>query len=370
MKLTIERSHALAALSRVTGVVARNSNVPILNNVLISAAGDGVTFRATDLDMEATASCPANIQTPGTLTVDAGKLREVVASSAPGAELSMELDTGDDPRLIVKSGRSRFKLPVLAADMFPKIPADDYAVTFIIEAEILSDMLTRTVFAAGNDMSKPALIGSHLTVDGKSLLAVGCSGRRFATVRYPLPKLAAKMPPVTLPTKSVGQFVKLLDGAADVEVSVSENKFRVVSGDSEIVCKVIDYAYLNYKIGIPDTAPHTALADKATLVSAVRRALIAGESDSVGVGIKLSFSAGLLSVTGKNPAEEASDEIEIEYDGPEIAFGLTAPYILDAVRNVDGETVEIGIGDDLTVAVFRKPGDDVAVNTAVKRMMR
>lgn len=370
MKFTLERSDALAALTRVTGVVARNSNVPILNNVLITATDGRITIRATDLDMEAVTYCPAVVTESGELTVDAGKMREVVASAAPGAQISAELDGEDDPRLIVKSGRSRFKLPIIAAASFPKIPADDYPVTFAMESEVLADMFIRTVFAAGNDMAKPALIGTHLTVDGKSLLAVGCSGRRFATVQYPLPKGSAKMPAVTIPTKSVGQIVKLLDGTNEATVSASGNKFRVGTGDSEIVCKVIDYEYLNYKVGIPDAAPHTATADKAALVSAVRRALIAGDADSVGVGIKLTFAPGVLSVSGKNPAEEASDEIEIEYDGPEISFGLTAPYVLDAVGNVDGETVEIGIDADLTVAVFRAPGDEVAVNTAVKRMMR
>jgi len=369
MKLILERSDALSALTRVTGVVARNSNVAILNNVLLTAKNGILTFRATDLDMEATSQCPAAIETEGTLTVDAGKLREVVAASAAGSQISLELSTDDDPRMIVKSGRSRFKLPVLAADMFPKIPDDKYEATFDIESEVLSDMLTRTIFAAGSDMSKPALIGTHLTVDGKDLLAVGCSGRRFATIRYPLPKTAAKMPAVTLPTKSVAQVVRLVADTDTAKISVSKNKFRVQVGGSEIVCKVIDYAYLNYKVGIPTDVPAVALADKQTLVSAVRRALIAGESDSVGVGIRLTFTSGLLAVSGKNPMEEASDEIEVEYEGPDVSFGLTAPYILDAVANVDGETVEIGVDQDMTVAVFRKPGDDVAVNTAVKRMM-
>lgn len=370
MKLIIERSRALAALSRVAGVVSRNSNVPILNNVLIDATGDTVVFRATDLDMEATSSCGAEIENPGALTVDANKLREVVASAAAGSQISMELDGTDDPRLIVKSGRSRFKLPVLAADIFPKIPDDKWGATFSIEAEVLADMLSRTVFAAGVDASQPALVGSHLKVDGDCLLAVGCSGRRFATVRNTLPDGAEKMPSVTIPTKAAGQIVKLLSDGGEATVSASSNKFRAVVGGSEITCKVIDYDYLDYTRGIPADVPYTALCDRESLVAGVRRALIAGEQDSAGLGIKLTFTSGLLSLRGKNTAEEATDEIEIDYDGPEISFGLTAPYILDAVANLDGAVIEIGIGADLPVTVFRSPTDDVAMNTAVKRIVK
>lgn len=367
MKLILERSDALSALTRVTGVVAARSNVDILKNVLIVADKNNVTFRATDLDMEATSECPAAISEAGSLTVDANKLREVVQASAQGSQISAELIDG---RLNIKSGRSRFKLPVLAADMFPAIPADDYAATFDIEAEVFADALTRTVFAAGTDMSKPALIGSYLTVDGKELLAVGCSGRRFATIRNTLPKGAAKMPSVIIPTKAVAQITRLLSDADRATVSVSANKVRVKTDASEIVAKVIDYPYLEYGRGIPSDVPHVAHVDRDAMIAAVRRALIAGETDSVGVGIRLTFTAGLLSLSGKNPIEEATDEIEIEYDGPEISFGLTAPYVLDAISNLEGETIHIGIGEDLPVSVFTSPTDAVAMNTAVKRIMK
>ena len=69
MKFILERSDALTAINRVTGVVARNSNVPILNNVLIETQGGGIRLRATDLDMEATTTCPAAVETQGATTV-------------------------------------------------------------------------------------------------------------------------------------------------------------------------------------------------------------------------------------------------------------------------------------------------------------
>lgn len=371
MKFTIERSDALTAINRVTGVVARNSNVPILNNVLIETDNATIRIRATDLDMEATTTCPAAIEIRGATTVDACKLREIVNSAAPGSQLSFELGGDDgDPRLTVKSGRSRFRLPVLAPDIYPTVPDADWTATFDIDAGTLGDMLARTIFAAGTEMCRPALIGTYLTITGENIVAVGCSGRQFSTVRTTAPDASRDMPSIIIPTKAVHQVVKLLGDTGDASVSVAANKWRVTVNDATITGKVVDYPYLEYQRGFPDDIPHVAHAGRDALIGCVRRALIAGESDRVGVGIRMTFAPGLLTVTGRNPDEEAIDEIEIEYDGPEVVVGLTAAYILDAANNLNGDTIAIGIGDEIPVVVFSSPSDDNAVNTCAKRIVK
>jgi DNA polymerase-3 subunit beta len=368
MKFTLERSDALAAINRVVGIVSRNTNVQVLNNILIETDGGSVRIRATDLDMEAVTTAPAAISEPGRTTVNAAKFREIANSASPGSQISYTLTTDDDPRLVVKSGRSVFKLPVLDADIFPSIPDDTWSSTFEIEAAILSDMLTRTVFAAGTEMSMPALLGVYLTISDDDLLAVGCSGRRFATVRTSIPDGAADMPSVIIPTKSVAQIVRLLGEIGTASISVSTNKWRVEANGTTITGKVIDYPYLEYQRGLPTEIPHVARAGRDALIGCVRRALIAGESDSVGVGVRLAFTAGLLTVTGKNTDEEARDEIEIDYDGPDVVVGLTATYILDAAANLAGDVVNIGLTDK--VVVFASPSDESAVNSCAKRIVK
>ena len=126
MKLTIERSHALAALAKVTGAVPSRSTIPVLNNIRVTATDASVEFRGTDMDMESVATTTADVLAVGATTIDAGKFREIVNAAAPGSEIMLEL-TDDDPRMLVKSGRSRFKLPVLSADDYPAMPTYDGA---------------------------------------------------------------------------------------------------------------------------------------------------------------------------------------------------------------------------------------------------
>jgi DNA polymerase III subunit beta len=368
MKFTLERSDALHALTRVTGVVSRSS-IPILNNVLIETQDGGIRLRATDLDMEATTNCPARVETQGAITVDAAKLKEVVAASAPGSEISFELSTDDDPRMIVKSGRSRFKLAVMSADQFPAIPDDAWAVTFDMPCEVLSDALTRTVFAVGSDMAMPSLHGVFLEIRDGNIVAVATNRYRVSRIIGTAPKGTDDMPSVILPTKYVGQTIKALGETGDATVSISKNKVRVVVNGATLTGKTIDYDYVDYARLIPAEYDNIARVDKATFAAACRRAAIAGDVDKNGTGIRLAFTNGTLTITGRNHDGEAMDEIEADYDGPDFMVGSGVQYILDAIANVEGETVSVGLGEKLPVVVFWSDTDDASLQIVGKRLV-
>ena len=118
MRLEIERGELLKALSHVTSVVERRTTIPILSNVMLKASGDTLMFKATDLEREVSESVAAKVTTPGTLTVPAHVLHDIVRKLPEGAEIEMKRD-GDKERLTITSGHSRFSLQTLSAEDFP-----------------------------------------------------------------------------------------------------------------------------------------------------------------------------------------------------------------------------------------------------------
>ena len=58
----------LKSLGHVHRVVERRNTIPILSNVLLSASGDGLQLKATDLDLEVTEIAPADVGQKGATT--------------------------------------------------------------------------------------------------------------------------------------------------------------------------------------------------------------------------------------------------------------------------------------------------------------
>ena len=134
MKLTIERAALIKALGHVQSVVERRNTIPILSNVLLSAEKGVLAFSATDLDMEIVDETSAEVSGAGQITAPAHTLYEIVRKLPDGADVELKFQ-GEDPRLSVAAGRSRFNLPALPAGDFPVMSSDGLSNRMSIDTE-------------------------------------------------------------------------------------------------------------------------------------------------------------------------------------------------------------------------------------------
>ena len=344
MNLTIDRTPALAALSRVTGVVDRKHTIHILSNVLISADGDALTLRASDLEMEAVETLAANVESAGSTTIPADKLHDIVRNADSGAQVSVTLD-GSDPRAKVKSGRSRFSLPVLSADSFPAFDASGLGEEFKIPAKTLADMLSRSSWMA-LPLSNPPLVlnCTFLTVHEGELHAIACQNSGIALRREPAPEGAAIS--TALAPKLVGQIIKWLSAAdGDAFVSSSDRLIRIRHAGGMLTGTLYDSQYVDYRRLLMESHELSARTDQDALKTAITRAMIVADNRTLSV--KLTFTDGGLSIQARNDlAGEGADEIGCEYEGPDVSFLLSAGQLLQALGALRGDIVEFAFAPE------------------------
>jgi DNA polymerase-3 subunit beta len=129
MKISIEKAVLAKAVAQAQSVVERRNTIPILANVLIEAEGDGVRFRATDLDIEVVDHAPARVDQKGGTTVGALMLNEIVRKLGDGALVTLSTQ-GAPGRLTIEAGRSTFQLSTLPVEDFPNMASPDYTTSF------------------------------------------------------------------------------------------------------------------------------------------------------------------------------------------------------------------------------------------------
>jgi DNA polymerase-3 subunit beta len=359
MKLTIERAALLKALGHVQSVVERRNTIPILSNVLLVAGPGRVAFSATDLDMEITDSTPAQVESPGQITAPAHTLYEIVRKLPDGADVSLTY-TGEDPRLIVQAGRSRFHLPVLPAGDFPVMSSDDLAGGASLAASDLMRLIDKTRFAISTEETRYYLNGLYLHAvveDGQARLrAVATDGRRLALAEMPAPDGFAGSPGVIIPRKTITEARRLLDDAgAEVAISVSAQKVRIGVGDTVITSKVIDGSFPRYAEVIPHANPRVMRVDAALLAAAVDR--VATISTEQSRAVQMAIEPGRVTLTVRTmDASQAVEELEVDYEGEPFDVGFNARYLLDVTAQVGGELVELRFSEHAGAA---RPVDPV-----------
>jgi len=365
MKVIAERAALLKSLGHVQSVVERRNTIPILANLLLRGDEDGLSMSATDLDIEAIVRMDARIEAPGTVTISAQTLYEIVRKLPDGSEVSLTLDP-EDQRISVSAGRSRFALATLPAEDFPVMATDSYDHQFEMTGGVLRRLFEKTRFAISTEETRYYLNGVYLHVHEpsggeKKLRAVATDGHRLARLDTPLPPGADGAPGIIVPRKTVNELVKLLDDdEMVVQVAVSETKMRVTAGRTVLTSKVIDGQFPDYTRVIPDKNDKTLTADAAMFAAAVDR--VATVSSEKSRAVKLSLDEDRLTLSVNAPdSGTADEEMIVAYADEPITIGFNAKYLLEIAGQIERENAVFELLDSGAPTLVREEGDDAAV---------
>ena len=361
MRLLIEKSLLLKALQHVTSVVERRNTIPILANVALRAEGDALHLKATDLDIEVTESAKAEIAATGGTTVPAHTLHDIVRKLPDGSQVEMTMQ-GDDGRLALKTGPSRFLLACLPAGDFPDLGAAGVSHSFELPSQDLARLIEKTRFAISTDETRYYLNGIYLhafeTPGGWRLRAVATDGHRLARMDIALPEGGMGMPGVILPRKTVHELAKLLaDYPEKVAVGLSANKIRFTAGNVVLTSKLIDGTFPDYQRVIPASNNKTMMVDNAAFISAVDR--VSTLSSEKGRAVKLSISEGRLELSVNNPESgSATEELNADYSGEGMEIGFNARYLLDIAGQLEGDRAVFKLSDPSAPTVLQDEKDE------------
>jgi DNA polymerase III subunit beta len=359
MRVTIERSNFLRALTHVQSVVERRNTIPILSNVRVEAKDGTVKLTATDLDIEIVEQVPAEVTRAGAVTVPAHMLYDIVRKLPDGGQI--ELDRGTDPaRVAIHSGKSRFALQALPAEDFPDLASGDFGHTFELPVADLKRLIERTRFAISTEETRYYLNGIyfHEASGGEHLRAVATDGHRLAQSQMARPEGAAGMPGIIVPRKTVLEIAKLLEGAdGNVTISLSSSKIRFAIGQMVVTSKLIDGTFPDYERVIPRNNDKHLEIDAKTFSSAVDR--VSTISLEKSRAVKLGLSQGKVTLVVNNPdSGSAEEELPADYNSDAFDIGFNSRYLLDVANQVQAETMRFELQDAGSPTIVRDPKDE------------
>ena len=359
MQLTIERAALLKSLGHVQSVVERRNTIPILSNVKLDASGERLNLNATDMDLDIIAGVAAQVTRPGATTVPAHTLYDIVRKLPDGAQV--ELASGKDGQLTLRSGRSRFTLACLPTEDFPVMAGSDLPNRFSLAAGALRSLIDRTKFAISTEETRYYLNGIYFHAAKRDrvgvLRAVATDGHRLASVEVPLPEGAAGMPGVIVPRKTVTELRKLIEETTgDVEIGLSETKIRFAFDAAVLTSKLIDGTFPDYERVIPENNDKKLEVDRKLFAEAVDR--VSAISSEKSRAVKLALKKGTLTLSASSPeAGTAEEELEVSYDGEELSIGFNSRYLLDITQQIEGDNACFALADASSPTILREAND-------------
>lgn len=348
MKFTVAQDKLVAGLQSLISVVPTKSTFPILSNVLLDAQEKRLLISATDLEVAAITQVEAKASSAGSVTVPARQFAEIVKQLP---SMPVEIEAAEN-RVTIKCDRSRFSIVGLPKDDFPKMPELKKEKSFKVSGGILQTIIKKTLFAVANDSSRPALCGVFMQMNGDNLKVVTTDGRRLAMFETMIPPVSHKSE-LLLSPKGLNVVNRML-GGEDKEITVqfddSYSKFSFEG--TTIYARHIEGTYPDYEKVIPSGNKKVLAANVELFTAAVKRVAIL--SDTFTYQIKLSLKDDSIELSSQTvDIGEAKETMAASYKGDEMEIGYNASYLLDILKNLDGDELNMYLNTPLSAGLIK-----------------
>ena len=329
MKLQIDREEFEEALKKAKEATEKKSALPILTNFLLSAEGDRLVIKATDLENYLILSLKADVEEEGSVCVNSRSLSDIVRNlSSAVINLQMEGE-----KLLVTGGRSRFKLPTVPPEDFPEFPEVKEGEE-TISGNLILEGISKTEYAIAKEETRIALQGMYMRGYEGRVHFVGSDGHRLALFE-PEGSFSYEL---LVPRKSLKVVQRLLTGIEDVRVSKSEdgNFAYFTSEEWKLVVRLLEGDYPDYLAVIPKEFAAEVLLDVEETTRALKR--LSGLSEGKVFPVKITLSDNLAVFEFMDPEfGEGREELDVDYIGDPFEIGFNGKYILEALDAFDSE---------------------------------
>jgi len=356
MEFTINKNDFSKAIARVSGAIDRKAPMDVLKNIHLAAdKKNGLTLSATDLAIGITTSTGADVTTQGAVCLPGKTLLDLV-KALPKDEVRITVDGSFQATF--KSGKSQVKLSGTNPQDYPKIANPTDLKFSNVNAREFLRLIECTSFSISADETHLHLSGALLRTKQKRVVMVSTDSRRLTVAHNGTDAIGIdEQEAVIVPLRGVLEIRKALDDAKDTPVGYAQRgaNIYIQRPDTMLAVKLIDAQFPDYERVTPKITPrHVAIATRAELTDALKRvSLFANDEHST---VRIELTKNKMTLTATNDKNTSTDELDVEYSGNPIAFGVNAQYLLQAVGQTAGR-IQVGLDSEIEPVIVTQEGD-------------
>lgn len=339
MKINVDKENLLNAIQTVQNVVSTKATLPILSNILLETDKGKLKLNATDLDIGISCELDVEIIEEGGITIPAKRFSDIV-KELPSGDVAVHVKKNN--QIDIMEGSCRFKLNGLSKDEFPKFPEFKEKDAVKIKQKTLKDMFRLTSFAVSHEESRYVLNGVLMEINNDEICIVATDGRRLAKINKKLEQDTKKEISVIIPIKAVQEISRNLEDEGEVSFVVGANQVLFDIDGVLIATRIIEGEYPNYNQVIPEPVQKRMKMNTQELLSSIRRANLLSTPDFQAIKFEV-FSDKLVVSKTTPDVGESREEIPIDYNGDELVVGFNPHFLIDFLKNVEDQEINIEI---------------------------
>jgi DNA polymerase III subunit beta len=338
MKFSVSSTELLKHLQIANGAISANPVLPILDDFLFSIDKKELTIAATDLESSIVNKLDVENEGKGIVAIPAKILLETL-KALPEQPISITVDD-ETFGISITSAYGKYRLAGENGQDYPRIPESENVDKLKIPAKILSQAISKTLFATSNDDLRPQMTGVYVNIDFNKIVFVSTDAHKL--VRYTFHNLNSEVATsFIIPKKSLNLLKNALPADGEVEMSFNKANVFFTFEKTHLAFRLIDARYPDYNAVIPVDNPHELILKRLDFQSSLRRIVIYANKTT----------------------NQAAEQLACTYNGSPLTIGFNAKFLVEMLGVLESEDVKMELATPskagILLPVEEKEGEDI-----------
>ena len=148
----------------------------------------------------------------------------------------------------------------------------------------------------------------------------------------------------------------LPDNDDELTISYNGNHLFVNHGSTQMICRLIDARFPDYKVVIPVDNPYKLIVSKGDFQNALRRVNVFSNKSTNQVALSISGSELQMAAQDVDFSFEGNERMSCQYDGGDLQIAFNAKFLIEMLGAADTEEIRMELSTS-TKAGLIKPSE-------------
>lgn len=312
MRFDVSSITLLSRLQSIGKVIAAKNSLPILDSFLFKLEGNNLTITASDAETRLVTSLEVlNAEGSGVFAVSAKILLEPL-KELPEQPLTFDIND-ENLEIFIYFQNGKYNFIGQKGDTYPQQKSlNENAVSIDIDAQVLLNGISRSLFATADDELRPVMNGVFFDIQPEELVFVASDGHKLVRLRNFSIK-AGSTSSFIMPKKPATLLKNLLTKEEEnVHISFDENNTYIKCSNFEMICRLVEGRYPNYNSVIPKDNPFKVTIDRISFMNALKRVSVFSNQASSLVKLEMEHNEMLVSAQDIDFSTSAEEKNNVQ----------------------------------------------------------
>jgi DNA polymerase-3 subunit beta len=368
MKFTVSSSALLSLLATTGKVINSKNTLPILDYFLMELKGNELKVTTSDLETTLVGTIQVdNVEKEGTVAAPAKLMLDVLKECS---EMPLTLEVNEDNwEICIAWNSGQSSVPGANPVSYPQThELSEEKTSVSLDVDVLVNGINKTIFATADDELRPVMNGVYFNLDENELTCVATDAHKL--VKHTVECACGVKAAFILPKKPANLLKNiLLKEEGEVKMTFDQKNVVFELSSSTLVCRLIEGAYPNYNVVIPQANPNKLLVDRIGLLNAIKRVAVCSNPTTNLIRLDISNNKVILAAQDVNFSISANESLSCSYEGAPITIGFKSTFLVEILTNLETPTILVELADSTRAGVYKPVYDDVQSSSTLMLLM-